>query len=101
MALKKQGGGAPHFEKCFEWSQRYGSISTATNGIAALEKARTELPWIIILDLMLPKMTDAELCRILKADRVTRNIPIIILTAKAIASPDWSRTASFPSLMRD
>jgi two-component system phosphate regulon response regulator PhoB len=59
------------------------TISTATNGVAGLEKARTELPWIIILDLMLPKMSGAELCRILKADRVTRNIPIIILTAKA------------------
>jgi two-component system phosphate regulon response regulator PhoB len=59
------------------------TISTATNGAAGVEKARRELPWMIILDLMLPKLSGAEVCRILKADRVTRNIPIIMLTAKA------------------
>lgn len=59
------------------------TISIATDGVGALEKARTELPWMIILDLMLPKMSGSEVCRILKADRVTRNIPIIMLTAKA------------------
>lgn len=59
------------------------SISTATDGLAGLEKARTELPWMIILDLMLPKMSGLEVCKILKADRVTREIPIIILSAKA------------------
>src|ERR1700730_11106277 len=59
------------------------TISTATNGLSGLEKARSELPWMIILDLMLPKMSGTEVCRILKADRVTRHIPIIMLTAKA------------------
>jgi two-component system phosphate regulon response regulator PhoB len=59
------------------------AISTAADGVAALEKARAELPWIIILDLMLPKMSGSEVCKILKADRVTRGIPIIILSAKA------------------
>jgi DNA-binding response OmpR family regulator len=59
------------------------AISTATDGLSGLEKARTELPWIIILDLMLPKMSGLEVCKILKGDRVTREIPIIILSAKA------------------
>ena len=59
------------------------AISTANDGLVALEKARAELPWMIILDLMLPKMSGSEVCKILKADRVTRSIPIIILTAKA------------------
>jgi len=59
------------------------TISTANDGVAGLEKARTELPWIIILDLMLPKMSGLEVCRILKSDRVTKRIPIIILSAKA------------------
>src|ERR1700736_3226384 len=58
------------------------TISTATDGIAGLDKARRELPWMIILDLMLPKLSGAEVWKILKADRVTRNIPIIMLTAK-------------------
>ena len=59
------------------------NVSTATNGLAGLEKARSELPWMIILDLMLPKLSGMEVCKILKADRVTRHIPIIMLTAKA------------------
>jgi DNA-binding response OmpR family regulator len=62
------------------------TISTANNGMAGLEKARTDLPWMIILDLMLPKMSGLEVCKILKADRVTRHIPIIMLTAKASES---------------
>jgi len=59
------------------------TISTATNGVTGLDKARSELPWMIILDLMLPRMSGLEVCKILKGDPVTRNIPIIILTAKA------------------
>src|SRR5215467_1106853 len=59
------------------------TISTATDGLSALEKARSELPWLIILDLMLPKMSGLEVCKILKGDRVTRGIPILILSAKA------------------
>lgn len=59
------------------------TISTAMDGLSGLEKARSELPWMIILDLMLPRMSGTEVCKILKADRVTRDIPIIMLTAKA------------------
>jgi DNA-binding response OmpR family regulator len=59
------------------------TISTATTGSAGLQKARTESPWLIILDLMLPKMSGIEICKILKADRATRHIPIVILSAKA------------------
>ena len=59
------------------------TISTANNGVAALEKARSQLPCIIILDLMLPQMSGLEVCKHLKGDRVTREIPILIVTAKA------------------
>ena len=58
------------------------TVSTATDGAAGLEKARLEFPWIIIMDLMLPTMSGVEVCKILKADRVMRSIPIIVLTAK-------------------
>jgi two-component system phosphate regulon response regulator PhoB len=59
------------------------TISTANNGVAALEKARSQTPCIIILDLMLPQMSGLEVCKHLKGDRVTRDIPILIVTAKA------------------
>jgi DNA-binding response OmpR family regulator len=58
-------------------------ISTASDGAAGLQKARTEKPAFIILDLMLPKMPGLEVCKILKTDAATRHIPIMMLTAKA------------------
>ena len=59
------------------------SVSTATDGAAGLNKARSEKPGFIILDLMLPKMPGLEVCKILKSDPATRSIPIMMLTAKA------------------
>jgi DNA-binding response OmpR family regulator len=58
-------------------------ISTAPDGASGLQKARTEKPAFIILDLMLPKMPGLEVCKILKTDPGTRHIPIMMLTAKA------------------
>jgi two-component system phosphate regulon response regulator PhoB len=59
------------------------TISAATDGAAGLQKARSEKPAFIILDLMLPKMPGLEICKILKTDPATRKIPIMMLTAKA------------------
>lgn len=57
-------------------------ISTATTGEDALAKARSRLPDLMILDLMLPGIDGLEVCKILKNDPKTANIPIIMLTAK-------------------
>jgi two-component system phosphate regulon response regulator PhoB len=59
------------------------TTSTASDGAAGLEKARSENPALIILDLMLPKMPGLEVCKILKSDPGTRQVPIMMLTAKA------------------
>jgi two-component system phosphate regulon response regulator PhoB len=59
------------------------NVSTASDGVAGLRKAREEAPALIILDLMLPKMSGLEVCKVLKSDPSTRDIPIIMLTAKA------------------
>jgi len=56
---------------------------TARDGNVALQKARDEVPSLIVLDLMLPQMDGTEVCRHLKADSKTAHIPIIMLTAKA------------------
>jgi phosphate regulon transcriptional regulator PhoB len=56
---------------------------TARDGSVALQKARDEVPSLILLDLMLPQMDGTEVCRHLKADTKTAHIPIIMLTAKA------------------
>src|SRR5260370_5183414 len=59
------------------------ALSTATDGVGGLAKARDEKPDIIILDLMLPKMPGLEVCKILKSESGTRHIPILMLTARA------------------
>jgi two-component system phosphate regulon response regulator PhoB len=58
-------------------------VSTAADGASGLQAARDERPDLIILDLMLPKMSGLEVCKILKGDTGTSAIPILMLTAKA------------------
>ncbi len=57
-------------------------VIAADNGENGVNKARAELPDLIILDLMLPKISGNEVCKILKRDSVTAAIPVIMLTAK-------------------
>ena len=59
------------------------TLSTATDGAAGLRKAREDSPALIILDLLLPKMPGLEICKVLKTDIATRQIPVLMLTAKA------------------
>lgn len=54
----------------------------ASNGNEAIIKARTEIPDLILLDLMMPEMDGYEVCSQLRYDQLTKNIPVIILTAK-------------------
>jgi two-component system alkaline phosphatase synthesis response regulator PhoP len=57
-------------------------VYCAADGIDGLEKARTLSPDLVILDLMLPGMDGIDLCRKMKGDALTRQIPIIMVTAK-------------------
>jgi two-component system alkaline phosphatase synthesis response regulator PhoP len=54
----------------------------ASNGFEALELAKTNIPDLILLDIMMPEMDGYEVCAQLKKDPVMRNIPVIMLTAK-------------------
>jgi len=56
-------------------------VSTANNAEEALEKAK-EKPDLILLDLVLPDMSGYEVCRRLRANKMTSRIPIIMLTGK-------------------
>ena len=66
-----------HLEK-----QQY-KVAVADTGDKALKMARENLPSMLILDLMLPGINGLEICRLLKRDSKTRNIPILMLTARA------------------
>jgi two-component system phosphate regulon response regulator PhoB len=59
------------------------NVIALEDGATVVAKARAESPSLIILDLMLPKMSGLEICKVLKSDAATRGIPIIMLTAKA------------------
>jgi len=61
--------------------QGFRTIS-AKDGEQALQLARNVKPDAIILDLMLPGISGLEVCRSLKSDKNTRDIPIIMLTAR-------------------
>jgi len=56
-------------------------ISTARDGIEALESIDREPPDIILLDVMMPRMSGFQLCSKLKASPATREIPVIMVTA--------------------
>jgi two-component system phosphate regulon response regulator PhoB len=53
-----------------------------TRGDAALEAIRRDPPALVVLDLMLPGMDGIEICRLLKRDSRTSEIPILMLTAR-------------------
>ena len=55
----------------------------AFNGEEALEKVKSFKPDLILLDLMLPKINEYEVTKVLKSNKETRLIPIIVVTALA------------------
>lgn len=57
------------------------SVAVATDGSEALKKARSLVPDLMLLDLMLPELDGFAVCEILRRDTATSAIPIIILTA--------------------
>lgn len=58
-------------------------IITASDGLEGLEKVRAEYPNIVVSDVVMPRMTGTELCRIIKNEVDTCHIPVVLLTAKA------------------
>jgi DNA-binding response OmpR family regulator len=58
-------------------------VMACRDGEQGLVRVRIDNPDLVILDLMLPGMDGAEVCRLVKSDPVTRNIPIIMVTAKS------------------
>ena len=57
-------------------------LLSAVDGRDAVERARAEKPDLILMDVMMPRMTGLEACRILKQDKETSKIPVILLTTR-------------------
>jgi CheY-like chemotaxis protein len=69
-------------------------VLTAHHGEEAVEVAMTEIPDLIILDIMMPRLDGYQTCEKLKADPATQNVPVIFLSAKAQQS-DIERGKSY------
>ena len=67
-------------------------VSVAMDGESALESVESELPDIILLDIMMPGIDGYEVCQRLKSDTKTAGIPIVFLTAM---TDDENRTRGF------
>jgi two-component system, OmpR family, response regulator VicR len=59
------------------------SVKGAAGGIEGLRMIRAERPDLVLLDLMMPDMDGWEVYQQMKADENTKNIPVIVVTAKA------------------
>ena len=57
-------------------------VLVSQNGEDGLNQARREMPHLILLDVMLPKLDGYKVCRLLKFDEKYKHIPILMLTAK-------------------
>ena len=58
-------------------------VSVADNGQNALYAARQDKPDLILLDVMMPEMDGYQVCKELKGNEQTRDLPVILLTAVA------------------
>jgi len=58
-------------------------VFTAQTGETALETVKSEIPDLVLLDLMLPGVDGIEVCRQINSNSATRHIPVIMLTAKS------------------
>ncbi|MFQ5439305.1 MAG: phosphate regulon transcriptional regulator PhoB [Paracoccaceae bacterium] len=67
----------------YNFSRQGYTVVVATDGESGVEMAREESPDLILLDWMLPRISGIETCRRLRRARETREIPIIMLTARS------------------
>jgi CheY-like chemotaxis protein len=62
------------------------NVEVATDGVEAIERAYAVHPDLILLDIEMPKMNGYQVCRLIKADRATNQIPVLILTSRDLAA---------------
>jgi len=55
-------------------------VTTAADGAEGLDAVRRDMPDVVLLDLLMPKVSGIEVLRALKADQSTRDLPVIVLS---------------------
>lgn len=60
----------------------YYNVKTATDGEMAWDMVKSQLPDMVISDVVMPKMDGKELCHYIKSDPLTQHIPVILLTSE-------------------
>lgn len=58
------------------------TVITAASGKEAVDKAKTMQPDAVFLDVIMPDMNGFQVCRAIKTDAATRNIPVVIVSSK-------------------
>ncbi len=58
------------------------AIIRAENGQEAVDLARKELPALVMLDIHMPKMDGLTACKEIKSDKVTKGVPVVMLTVE-------------------
>lgn len=66
----------------FALSSEGYEVVTACDGVDAIEMVYKEAPDLILLDILMPKMNGYQVCRLIKGDRDTASIPVIMLTGQ-------------------
>ena len=61
-------------------------LVTASNGEEAVQKANTERPDLILLDVVMPRMGGFEACRLIRENEALKDIPIIMVTTRGEAA---------------
>jgi CheY-like chemotaxis protein len=69
------------------------TVLTATDGEDGLQQARTNIPDLILLDMLMPKLSGLETLEALKKDEKTRSIPVVILSNSSIDTKVQKATA--------
>jgi two-component system phosphate regulon response regulator PhoB len=67
----------------YNWTKEGYQVTCVGSGEQALGEAREQIPDLIVLDLLLPKVDGLDVCKQLKSDPKTQHIPILMLTAKS------------------
>lgn len=58
------------------------TVIEATDGVEALDKIQGNPPDLVVLDIVMPRMNGYEVCRRLKADPKTKNVPVVMCSSK-------------------